>query len=191
MDAALSEQPRCPPCGAYCHYRPEAAVNAWTKKQQKEIDQAARVLADGEEVLDVTTGIGKVKRLGQETRRGGGLLVTDRRIIFFTKKLGGYEMSDHVYAQLTALDYKKGAVTGNINLNASGDHYHISQIPKGDIERVAQCIRQQMGSVRTHQASGPVLPVMEQIQQLASLRDQGILSDEEFHTAKARLLSRM
>jgi hypothetical protein len=76
----------------------------WTKKQQKEIDQAKHVLTDGEAILDVTTGMGKVKRMGSETSRNGGLIVTDRRVIFFTKKLGGYEMSDHVYGLLTSVD---------------------------------------------------------------------------------------
>ena len=79
-------------------------MTAWTKKQQKEIDQAKHVLAGDEQILDVTTGMGTVKRMGSETSRNGGLIVTDRRIIFFTKKLGGYEMSDHTYATLTALD---------------------------------------------------------------------------------------
>lgn len=166
----------------------------WTKKQQKEIDQAQHVLADGEVILDVTTGMGKVKRMGQETSRNGGLLVTDRRVIFFTKKLGGYEMSDHVYGLLTSVDYKKGMMTGNINLSASGDHYHISMVPKEDVERVAQCIRSQMAQVQTHQ-SQPATPmgpsIVEQIHQLAQLRDQGILTDTEFEAKKTELLARM
>ena len=88
-------------------------------------------------------------------------------------------------------------MTGNINLNASGDHYHISLIPKDDVERVAQCIRNQMGVIRAHPA-GPAAPapapgpsLVDQIQQLAGLRDQGILSDAEFEAKKADLLSRM
>jgi Bacterial PH domain len=102
----------------------------FTKKQQKEIDQASKVLMEGEVVLDVTTGLGKVKRMGTESSRNGGLIVADKRVIFFTKKLGGYEMSDHVYGLLTSIDYKKGMMTGNINLAAAGDHYHISMVPK-------------------------------------------------------------
>lgn len=166
----------------------------WSKKQQKEIDQAKHVLTEGENVLDVTTGMGKVKRLGSETRRNGALIITDRRVIFFTKKMGGYEMSDHVYSMLTSVDYKKGMMTGNVNLSASGDHYHISLVPKDDVERVAQCIRSQMAEVRAHisQPAGAAEPsIVEQIQQLASLRDQAILSNEEFEAKKAELLARM
>lgn len=164
----------------------------WSRKQQKEIDQARHVLADGEQILDVTTGMGKVRRMGQETHRNGGLLVTDRRVIFYSKKIGGYEMSDHTYGLLTSLDYKKGIVSGNINLNASGDHYHISMVPKDDVERVAQCIRSQMGAVTAHPASASASAapdLADQLTRLAALRDQGILTEDEFAAQKAKLLS--
>jgi Bacterial PH domain/Short C-terminal domain len=164
----------------------------FTAKQLKEIEKAKRVLAEGENVLDVTTGMGKVKRMGTETKRNGALLATDRRVIFFTKKLGGYEMSDHVYSLLTSVDYKKGWASGNISLSASGDHYHISMIPTNDVERVAQCIRSQMASVRTHAANPTVeAGIPEQIKKLSILHKQGILTDAEFSEKKAELLSRL
>ena len=167
----------------------------WTLRQQREIAKAKHVLADDEVILDVTTGMGAVRRMGSETRRNGALLATDRRVIFFTKKLGGYEMSDHVYSLLTAVDYKKGLVYGNINLSASGDHYHISMIPKADIERVAQCIRSQMSTVKLHESSpgtsGLDAKIPEQIKKLSILHKQGILTDAEFSAKKAELLARL
>src|SRR5579884_1056463 len=170
-------------------------MSEFTDKQQKEINKAQRVLAEGEKVLDVTTGMGKVRRMGSDSKRNGALLVTDRRVIFFTKRLDGYEMSDHVYGLLTSVDYKKGVITGNLNLSASGDHYHISMIPKNDVERVAQCIRSQMAAVRSHAAppaaQSNTSGIPEQIKKLAVLHEQGILTDSEFAAKKADLLSRM
>jgi hypothetical protein len=169
-------------------------MSEYTIKQQKEIDKAKRVFTEGEKVLDVTTGMGTVRRMGTETKRNGALIVTDKRVIFFTKKLGGYEMSDHVYAMLTAVDYKKGMVYGNINLNASGDHYHISMIAKNDVERVAQCIRSQMGVIKAHAPASSVpnnTNIPQQIKQLAILHQQGVLTDIEFTKKKSELLSRM
>ncbi len=163
----------------------------WTDKQKKEIDKAKHILAEGETILDVTTGMGKVRRMGNDTKRNGALIVTDRRVIFFTKKLGGYEMNDHVYGMLTSVDYKKGLATGNINLSASGDHSHISFVPKQDIERVAQCIRSQMGAVKAHPTQHTADAIPEQIKKLATLHEQGVLTDDEFASKKAELLSRM
>jgi len=162
----------------------------WTSKQQKEIDKAKRVLAENETILDVTTGMGAVRRMGKETKRNGALLVTDRRVIFFTKKIGGYEMSDHVYSMLTSVDYKKGLVSGNINISASGDRYHISMIPKNDVERIAQCIRSQMGSLKIHSESKST-NITQQLKDLAELHKQGILTDKEFTAKKTELLEKM
>lgn len=170
-------------------------MTEFTDKQKKEINKAKHVLTEGEKILDVTTGMGSVRRMGDETKRNGALLVTDKRVIFFTKKLGGYEMSDHVYSMLTAVDYKKGIVYGNVNLSASGDHYHISMVPKNDVERVAQCIRSQMGAIKAHSSDGNVSPanvnIPLQIKKLALLHEQGILTDNEFSSKKAELLARM
>lgn len=169
----------------------------WTEKQNKEIEKAKHVLSGDEIILDVTTGLGKVRRMGKDSSRNGALIVTDRRVIFFTKKLGGYEMSDHVYSMLTTVDYKKGIITGNMNLKASGDHYQISMIPKADVERVAQCIRSQMGAITSQSTSNsssslsPDNRIPEQIKKLSLLHEQGILTDDEFLCKKAELLARM
>ncbi len=126
----------------------------FTEKQQKQIDRAKDVLQQDELVLDVTTGMIEVRRLGTSTQRNGAILVTDRRVILFTKKIGGYEMNDHVFGLLTALDYKKGVMFGNLTLAASGDRTHVSQIPKIDVERVAKAIRSQMAAAHANGVSG-------------------------------------
>jgi hypothetical protein len=48
-------------------------------------------------------GVIEVKWMGVKTARRGAILVTDRRVILYTKKLGGYEMNDHVYGLLTRI----------------------------------------------------------------------------------------
>jgi len=73
----------------------------FTPKQQQQIDKATHVLQGDERVLDVTTGLIQVTRMGSVTQRSGQVLVTDRRVILYTKKLGGYEMNDFVYGLLT------------------------------------------------------------------------------------------
>jgi hypothetical protein len=160
-------------------------------QQQKQIDQAKHVLTDDEVVLDVTTGLCKVMRMNRVTTRNGALLVTTKRVIFFTKKLGGYEMNDIVYHLLTSLDYKKGILLGEISFSASGDSYKIKSVPKSDVERVAQCIRGQMDSSKTQQQQNIVNNISDQLVQLSALHDKGIVNDAEYSAKKSELLSRM
>lgn len=162
----------------------------FTAKQQKQIDRAKDVLQSDEIVLDVTTGIIEVTRMGTKTSRNGAILVTDRRVILYTKKLGGYEMYDHVYGLLTAIDYKKGMMRGDITFAASGDRTHVSQVPKEDVERVAKAIRARMAAAHEHdlQETGAGFSPADEIKKLAELHASGILTDDEFTGKKKQVL---
>jgi hypothetical protein len=53
------------------------------------VEEAQPALTPGEEILDATTGMIKATRMGTDTERNDVVLVTDRRIVVFTKKVGG------------------------------------------------------------------------------------------------------
>jgi len=156
----------------------------FTPAQQKQINRAREVLQPGEEVVDVTTGMIQVTRMGSSTKRNGAILVTDRRIILYTKKLGGYEMYDHVYGLLTAIDYKKGLAFGRIALAASGDRTHVTQVPTQDVERVAKAIRERMALAGQRGA----VSVADEIRKLGELMSGGLLTEDEFAAKKRQLL---
>lgn len=160
----------------------------FTEEQQRQIDRAQEVLQDGEQILDVTTGMIQVRRLGANTARRGAVLVTDRRVILYTKKLGGYEMYDHVYGLLTAIDYKKGVMYGNLTLAASGDRTRVSQVPKDSVERVAKVIRARMAAAHEEGRPGGAASAADEIKKLAELHAAGILTDDEFAAKKKQLL---
>jgi Bacterial PH domain/Short C-terminal domain len=151
------------------------------------------VLMDGEQLIDVTTGAADVVRLGQPTERRGTLFITDRRVGLFTKKLGGHDMLDFSYGLLTSIEYKKGFSYGEITLLAAGDQTRFHMIPKDLVENLAKIIRERMvASTQPSQAaiqtgSGP--SVADELLKLASLRDSGILTQEEFDAQKAKLIA--
>ena len=142
----------------------------FTAKQQKQIDRAKDVLQSDEIVLDVTTGIIEVTRMGAKTSRNGAiLLVTDRRVILYTKKLGGYEMYDHVYGLLTAIDYKERDDAWRDHPGDVGDQNALSQVLKEDVERVAKSIRARMAAAHEHdlQETGAGFSPADEIKKLA------------------------
>ena len=67
------------------------------------------ILRDGEEVLDCTHGTATVERLGQKTLRRGTIFVSNQRAGVFTKKLGGYDLTDFAYGLITAVQHKEGS----------------------------------------------------------------------------------
>jgi hypothetical protein len=157
---------------------------------------AAPVLMPDEDVIDLTTGVAEVERMGSKTKRRATILVTDRRVIIYSKKLGGYDTQDYAYGLLTGVDHKVGFTAGHINLRASGDSADVQQVQKADVERISQTIRQRMALAHAPVSQAPMPPqnvavgpsVADELRKLAQLRDAGVLSDEEFSAQKAKLL---
>lgn len=164
------------------------------KKKSQLLADAAKVLIDGENVIDVTTGVAHVTRMGAKTIRRATILVTDRRVIIFSKKLGGYDAQDYAYGLLTGVDHKKGFTSGHVNLRASGDSADVQQVDKDDVARIAQVIRDRMALshqpvVSTPAAAGEGVPSLaDELAKLAQLRDNGVLTPGEFDAQKQRLL---
>jgi hypothetical protein len=156
------------------------------------IAAAAPALHEGEQVIDLTIGMALVRRLGFKVRRQATVLVTDRRVVIFSQMDTGYDVQDYAYGLLTGVDYKSGFNGGYLYLRASGDSAHVRYIEKGDIERIVQAIRQRMaaahpaGAVTT--APVPTSDFAEEIRKLASLRDDGLLNEEEFQARRSKLL---
>src|SRR5438309_5740504 len=148
------------------------------KRRDKLVAEAQPALTQGEQVLDATTGMIQVRRMGTNTERSGVVLVTERRVVLFTKKMGGYDMQDFAYGLLSSVDHKRGMMFGELDLAAAGDHSRVKKVPKEDIERIAQLIRDKMSVTHQHgQAAAPAgqAPTTPDpataIRNLAALRD--------------------
>jgi hypothetical protein len=165
------------------------AVN--DKKRAQLIADAAPALHEGEEVLDLTTGVAHVKRMGSNTTRRATILVTDRRVLVFSKKMGGYDVQDYAYGLLTGVDYKKGMTSGHIDLRAAGDSANVQQVQKDDVQRIAEMIRHKMAAAHPHNSAAAAATApdfAEELRKLTSLRDDGLLTEEEFQDRRKKLL---
>jgi len=118
------------------------------------------------------------------------IAVTNARVIFFSSKLGGFESQTIDYDLIASVDYKKGMAFGELDIAAAGDHARAKQIPKKQVEELASRIKAKVAERRatplaTHHA--PLDPA-DQIRKLADLRDEGILSEQEFQAKKTQIL---
>ena len=162
------------------------------------IRNASRVLVEGEEVVDVTVGIAEVKRNGATKRRRATVLVTDRRVIIFSKRISGYDVQDYAFSRLAGVDDHRGVMSGQLNLRASGGSADIWQVYRPDVERIAQVIRDRIASVRQPAAQTALVSsappqdgggsVADELGRFARLRDEGVITEEEFSAQKAKLL---
>jgi hypothetical protein len=166
------------------------------KKMGKLLDDLVPILRDGEEVLDCTHGTATVQRMGQKSLRRGTIFVSNQRAGVFTKKLGGYDLTDFAYGLITAVQHKEGMMNGEIDILASGTNLEVHQIPKGEATKLANLIRNQMA--HHHAPPAPSVPPValadgphEELKKLAELHQSGLLTDEEFATKRKVIVDKL
>ncbi len=176
--------------------RPDIAA-AWAQVTNKmgkkrDIQKLPQYLNGGETVLAMTGGV---------TGGKNGLLVaTNRRALFVAEGVVNHSFEDFPYDRITTVTSSRGMAFGKIVINTAGVARVVEQVAKGEAEVVAAVIRERVEGVtrERYQApvsassagavAGPPPNLAAQLRELADLRDQGILTTEEFEAQKTRLL---
>jgi hypothetical protein len=139
---------------------------------------------------------------GLESVRKGILAATDRRMLFFAKKMSGYDLESFPYANISSLEQGKNMMGGTLKFFASGNTAAMKWIDvrKHNLGEFMTLVQSHMNKSKSA-PSAPTSPstpaasgepsITEQIQKLAELRDAGILTEEEFSNKKAQLLDRL
>jgi hypothetical protein len=161
------------------------------RKREQIVGDLSPVLQPGEQILEATTCVAHVVRMNQKTTRRATLAVTDRRVVIFSKKLGGYDLQDFAFGLLASVDQKNGLVFGHIRLQAAGSSIELQQVDKNSVEGIATLVRQKMAAAHNPgiSGSGAAASTADEIRKLAELRDLGVLSAAEFTAQKAKLLA--
>lgn len=185
-------------------------------KIDKLLEQAKAHLNPGEQVAAAVQGTYETKILGSDSIRTGILIATDSRIVFFAKKLGGYDLESFLYGSVSSFEQSKSMMGHTISFYASGNKVAMKWIAD------AAAMQQFVGAVKQNMSPGspPAPPtanipgrnvsqpvahapevdaapvsghgaIIEAIKQLGDLHQAGILSDEEFSSKKAELLARL
>ena len=154
----------------------------------KNLKKVIEHLDKGETVIESCFGAYETKILGQDSVRNGVFLVTEKRVVFFAKKLTGYDMESFPLSSVSAIEMSKGLMGKSITMKMSGNEAKMKWINDGNAQGVVNYVRDHMGVKKDTSATDDI---PAQIQKLASLKDAGILTEEEFINKKAELLAKM
>jgi hypothetical protein len=137
--------------------------------------------------------------MGTDSVRKGILVATTERMVFYAKKMGGFEFESYPYDKLSSFERGKSMMGGTTKFVVSGNTVSMKWIKDKSLDELVSVVHGHMSSA-THdageprEAPAPPLPstdVGDQFSVLAQLHEKGILTDEEYSTKKAELLSRM
>ncbi|GJM36990.1 MAG: hypothetical protein DHS20C19_03570 [Acidimicrobiales bacterium] len=151
---------------------------------EKNLHHLSEHLVDGEAVTAAVLGNYETTVMGQDSSRNGIFAATDRRIVLFAKKLGGYDLESFPYKSITSIETSKGMTGHVIALSASGKSVKMKYINKGDVAGFVNSVRQRVG------VEQPAAGVADELGKPASLRDSGMISDDEWERATALYLGK-
>jgi len=154
--------------------------------------KAKEYLEPGEEIITGIRGEYETKILGGDSLRSGILLATNKRIIFYAKKLTGYDLEVFPYSTISSIEMGKGIMGYKITFFASGNKATLKWIKEGDFQKFVSEVKNKIGKKEEIKVpSEVVVDIPAQIKKLSELKDQGILSEEEFETKKKELLAKL
>lgn len=153
---------------------------------KNEIKELPNIIQDSEAIMDIVGGF---------YDSGSGILVaTDRRLIFVYKGLmWGMKVEDFPYDKISSIQYETGMLTGELIIFASGNKANIKAVAKerckGFCEHVRVLISYAAKSKNVEpQPASQENDMISQLEKLAKLKEMGALTDEEFASAKKKLL---
>lgn len=160
-------------------------------KYENHLELVKSHLKDGENIIFSVYGAYETKVLGNDSARNGIFIATESRIVFFAKKFLGFDLESFSFENISSIEQSKGLLGYTITFYASGNKTSMKWINKGDIPNFMNFVQSKIGksTVTESNAGNPDIP--SQIQKLAALKDQGILTEDEFNQKKTELLSKM
>lgn len=167
-------------------------------KLDKLVGLATSHLEPAETILGAVQGSYETTLLGSKTTRAGVLIATDRRVVFYAKKLTGFEMESFPYRNISSFEQGKNLMGHTITFFASGNRVDMKWILEGpDLSVLTRHVKAAMSASSTPAATtpppAPSSPdaVLAQLKQLGELRDAGVVTHAEFESKKAEMLARL
>jgi len=163
-----------------------ASIEKLTKLVQEHLESDENVIA-------VVQGAYEIKMMGRNSLRKGILIATNKRIVFYAKKLTGFDLEVIPYDKVSSYETGKAILGYYISLFTSGNDCKMKYIKsKDDFDTFVNHVKENIGKVKLaddQPANKPDIP--DQIKKLSELKDDGILTADEFESKKQELLAKM
>lgn len=163
-------------------------------KVDRLLKEAKAHFESGEKALVTVLGAYEIKLMGTDTVRNGILVATDLRLLFFAKKLGGFDLEVFPYQNISSIEMGKNLMGHRISLFASGNKVEMKWINQGEVKDFVDTVKRRISDAHTApvpaSTSGTVDPV-DQLRRLGELHQAGVITQAEFEAKKKEILGRI
>ena len=150
-----------------------------------EINELPNILWEDEDIIRLASGV---------YNNGMGIVVaTNKRILFLNKGVFNTQIEDFSYNKISSIQCNKGVLMGSLIIYSAGNKAVIDSLTKPEAQYLADYIRARISQGDTQPQPQQVQQdnsqdVVSQLERLAKLKEQGVLTDEEFAQQKAKIL---
>ena len=148
-------------------------------------------LDDGETVEASVAGAYEMEILGKDSARNGILVATNNRVVFYAKKMLGYDMEVFPYSNISSIEMSKGMMGHKVSFFTSGNKVVMKWIKKGEVDKLIGIVKSRIGKKEFTPKADDKSSLYDDIERLGELKDKGILTEEEFEAKKKELLSKI
>jgi len=153
---------------------------------RKEIKELPNILWEDEKIENIIQGT---------YNNGNGILVaTNRRLIFVDKGLVfGLKVEDFLYDKISSTQYETGLMFGKLTIFTSGNKAVIDNVIKARVRSFGDWLKAKISAPKetapaAQNTTQPTVDIADQLERLAKLKEQGILTEEEFAQQKKKIL---
>lgn len=147
------------------------------------------VLNDGETIQYSIFGTYETKTLGNNTVKNGILVATEKRIIFYAKRLSGFDLENFDYNKISTFELSKKLMGNVLTIYSSGNKVNVKWINDAELDDFVEYVNDRMQSKSDKKTTiDNEEQNLKKIKQLKELLDIEAITKEEFETKKAHLL---
>jgi len=166
-------------------------------KKLDEIEKIADRLDEDEKVLFVTRQTKNPLKPGGSILTPNSIIVTDKKLIIRNPSALGLRQKLEFYTYDNIIDVKleRGVLSAALEINVPGSFKdaRVDAISKDDAEQILKMmqegIKKSKGTTQEKQTQDSS-SVADELAKIAKLKEQGIISEEEFQEMKQKLLSK-
>ena len=162
-------------------------------KIDKLLNKAKEHFHGEEQALQTVLGTYETTLNGHDFNRTGIFIATDQRLIFYAKKLTGFDLEAFPYANISSMEMSKSLMGHRIRFFASGNSVEMKWIQHGDVRAFVDSVKARMAAMKSSNTSSSEQPIdlVDQLGRLGELHAAGVLTAEEFSAKKAEILARL
>lgn len=161
------------------------------------IELVGEHLQSDEEILQknnspiIIDGQYETKIMGGDSLRTGYLIATNQRVIFYAKKITGYEIESFPYAMLSSFEGGKNFLGNHIQIVASGNTANIKWITDKTGYQIlldtvhAEMTKSKVPSRENLQQSS----IADELIKISQLLENKSITEEEFRILKSKIIN--